>query len=157
VEWPESGSQTECGPRTERYFFRSQGIRGDDLEDLVSYIKAIPLRPNRYRAPDGELTPAQERGKAIFLRTNRKDGTPIPEGLAVFRLPFRQILHQSARRRCRHRQANRSLAADRYAGADQRSQQRAVSPRWLGTHVRRDLDHLQSQGPARRHQRSRQG
>ncbi|MGD0669226.1 MAG: hypothetical protein ABSB23_16835 [Bryobacteraceae bacterium] len=76
--------QTECGPRTERYFFRSQGIRGDDLEDLVSYIKAIPLRPNRYRAPDGELTPAQERGKAIFLRTTRKDGTPIPEGLQCF-------------------------------------------------------------------------
>jgi YVTN family beta-propeller protein len=76
--------QTECGPRTERYFFRSQGIRGDDLEDLVSYIKAIPLRPNRYRAPDGELTPAQERGKAIFLRTNRKDGTPIPEGNQCF-------------------------------------------------------------------------
>jgi len=71
--------QTECGPRTERYFFRSQGFRGDDLEDLVSYIKAIPLRPNRYRSPDGELTPAQERGKAIFLRTVRKDGTPIPE------------------------------------------------------------------------------
>jgi len=71
--------ETECGPRTERYFFRSQGIRGDDLEDLVAYIKAIPLRPNRYRAPDGELTPAQERGKAIFLRTTRKDGTPIPE------------------------------------------------------------------------------
>jgi YVTN family beta-propeller protein len=71
--------QTECGPRTERYFFRSQGFRGDDLEDLVSYIKAIPLRPNRYRSPDGELTPPQERGKAIFLRTVRKNGTPIPE------------------------------------------------------------------------------
>jgi YVTN family beta-propeller protein len=76
--------ETECGPRTERYFFRSQGIRGDDLEDLVSYIKAIPLRPNRYRAPDGELTPAQERGKAIFLRTTRKDGSAIPEGLQCF-------------------------------------------------------------------------
>ena len=76
--------ETECGPRTERYFFRSQGIRGDDLEDLVAYIKAIPLRPNRYRAPDGELTPAQERGKAIFLRTNRKDGSPIPEGNQCF-------------------------------------------------------------------------
>jgi len=76
--------QTECGPRTERFFFRSQGIRGDDLEDLVSYIKGIPLRPNRYRAPDGELTPAQERGKAIFLRTKRKDGTAIPEGNQCF-------------------------------------------------------------------------
>jgi YVTN family beta-propeller protein len=73
--------QTECGPRTERFFFRSQGFRGDDLEDLVSFIKSIPLRPNRYRLPDGQLTPAQERGKAIFERTSRKDGTPIPENL----------------------------------------------------------------------------
>jgi YVTN family beta-propeller protein len=76
--------QTECGPRTERFFFRSQGIRGDDLEDLVRYIKSIPLRPNRYRLPNGELTPAQERGKAIFERTAKKDGTPIPDLLQCF-------------------------------------------------------------------------
>ena len=76
--------QTECGPRTERYFFRSQGFRGDDLEDLVHYIKSIPLRPNRYRLPNGELSPAQERGKAIFERTAKKDGTPIPDELQCF-------------------------------------------------------------------------
>jgi YVTN family beta-propeller protein len=69
---------TECGPRTERFFFRSQGFRGDDLQDLAQYVTSIPLRPNRYRLPDGELTPAQERGKAIFERTAKKDGTPIP-------------------------------------------------------------------------------
>jgi YVTN family beta-propeller protein len=73
--------QTECGPRTERYFFRSQGFRGDDLEDLVTYIKSIPLRPNRYRLPNDERTPAQERGKAIFGRTRRKDGSLIPDSL----------------------------------------------------------------------------
>ena len=71
--------QTECGPRTERFFFRSEGFRGADLEDLVKYIKSIPLRPNRYRLPDGQLTAAQERGRALFRRTVRKDGTPIPE------------------------------------------------------------------------------
>jgi YVTN family beta-propeller protein len=71
--------QTECGPRTERFFFRSEGFRGADLEDLVKYIKSIPLRPNRYRLPGGELTPAQERGRAIFTRTVKKDGMPIPE------------------------------------------------------------------------------
>ena len=71
--------QTECGPRTERFFFRSQGFRGSDLQDLAQYVKSIPLRPNRYRLPNGELTPAQERGKAIFERTAKKDGTPIPE------------------------------------------------------------------------------
>jgi YVTN family beta-propeller protein len=71
--------QTECGPRTERFFFRNEGFRGADLEDLVAYIKSLPLRPNRYRKPDGTLTEAQERGRAIFTRTVKKDGTPIPE------------------------------------------------------------------------------
>jgi YVTN family beta-propeller protein len=70
---------TECGPRTERFFFRSQGFRGADLADLVTYIASIPLRPNRYRLPNGELTAAQERGKAIFERTRRKDGTPLKD------------------------------------------------------------------------------
>jgi YVTN family beta-propeller protein len=76
--------QTECGPRTERFFFRSQGFRGDDLEDLVRYVKSIPLRPNRFRLPKGELTPAQERGQAIFERTKKKNGTPIPDELQCF-------------------------------------------------------------------------
>ncbi len=76
--------QTECGPRTERYFFRSQGFRGADLEDLVKYVQSIPLRPNRYRLPDGEYSPAQERGLDIFQRTTRKNGTPIPDNLQCF-------------------------------------------------------------------------
>ncbi len=71
--------QTECGPRTEKYFFRSQGFRGDALEDLVKYIQSIPLRPNRYNLPDGEKTTSQERGEGIFNRTAKKDGTPIPD------------------------------------------------------------------------------
>jgi len=68
--------ETECGPRTEKFFYRSQSYDGEQLNDLVSFIKSIPLRPNRYR--NSELTPSQERGKAIFERTRRKDGTPIP-------------------------------------------------------------------------------
>ena len=71
--------ETECGPRTEKYFYRSQSYSREELSDLVSYIKSIPLRPNRYRLPNGELTAAQERGRDIFERTRRKDGTPIPE------------------------------------------------------------------------------
>jgi YVTN family beta-propeller protein len=70
---------TECGPRTERFFFRSQGFRDEDLADLVTYVGSIPLRPNRYRRSDGELTAAQERGKAIFERAKSKDGSLIPE------------------------------------------------------------------------------
>ncbi len=71
--------ETECGPRTEKFFYRSQSYSRAELGDLVAYIKAMPLRPNRYRLANGELTAAQERGKDIFERTNRKDGTPIPE------------------------------------------------------------------------------
>jgi len=71
--------ETECGPRTEKYFYRSQSYSPAELGDLVSYIKSLPLRPNRHRLPNGELTAAQERGKDIFERTRRKDGTPIPQ------------------------------------------------------------------------------
>ncbi|HUI81895.1 MAG TPA: hypothetical protein VLY24_28435 [Bryobacteraceae bacterium] len=70
--------ETECGPRTEKFFYRSQSYSREELSDLVSYIKSIPPRPNRYRLPNGELTPSQERGRDIFERTARKDGTPIP-------------------------------------------------------------------------------
>jgi len=71
--------ETECGPRTEKFFYRSESYDGWQLADLVSYIKAMPLRPNRYKLASGELTPAQERGKAIFERTRTKSGAPIPE------------------------------------------------------------------------------
>ena len=70
---------TECGPRTEKFFYRSQSYNSAELADLVTYVMALPYRPNRYRLAGGELTPAQERGKAIFARTKTKNGTPIPE------------------------------------------------------------------------------
>ncbi len=70
----------ECGTRTETYFWRSQTFDGLTLADLVLYIRHLPLRPNRFRAAGGDLTPAQERGRAIFNRTVDKLGQPIPEG-----------------------------------------------------------------------------
>lgn len=70
---------TECGPRTEKYFYRSQSYNEQELTDLVTYVYSLPFRPNRYRLPNGELTPAQERGKAIFERTTDKKGRAIPE------------------------------------------------------------------------------
>jgi len=70
---------TECGPRTEKFFFRSQSFNQQQLTDLVTFVYSLPYRPNRYRLANGELTPAQERGKAIFERTKAKNGQPIPE------------------------------------------------------------------------------
>jgi YVTN family beta-propeller protein len=69
--------ETECGQLSERYFFRSQGFRGQELTDVVSFLKSIPVRPNRSRLPSGQLTPGQARGKAIFLRKTTNDGRTI--------------------------------------------------------------------------------
>lgn len=70
---------TECGPRTEKFFFRSQSFNQQQLTDLVTFVYSLPYRPNRYRSPNGELTQAEERGKRIFERTAAKNGAPIPE------------------------------------------------------------------------------
>jgi YVTN family beta-propeller protein len=69
---------TQCGPRIAKFLFRSEGFNTHELEDLITYINQIPLAPNRHLAADGQLTEAQERGKAIFYRTQRNDGSPIP-------------------------------------------------------------------------------
>jgi YVTN family beta-propeller protein len=69
----------ECGFRTEMYFWRSQNYDDLRLADLVLYIRHLPLRPNRWRAADGRLTSAQERGRVLFYRTVDKLGQPIPQ------------------------------------------------------------------------------
>ena len=70
---------TECGPRTEKYFWRSENYDNATLTALTFYIRSLPPRPNRFRLPNGELTPAQERGKALFERAEDKTGKPIAE------------------------------------------------------------------------------
>ncbi len=70
---------TECGPRTEKYFWRSETFDDLTLTDLVTYIRSIPLRPNRWRLQSGDLSPAQERGKNLFERTTDKFRKPIAE------------------------------------------------------------------------------
>ena len=69
---------TECGPRTEKYFWRSENYNDLQLADLVLYIRSLPARPNRWRLPNNEMTPAQDRGEAIFDRTVDNFGNPIP-------------------------------------------------------------------------------
>jgi len=69
---------TECGPRTEKYFWRSENYDDLTLTDLVTYIRSLPPRPNRWRLPGYELSAAQDRGKAIFERAVDKFGNPIP-------------------------------------------------------------------------------
>jgi YVTN family beta-propeller protein len=70
---------TECGPRTEKYFWRSENYDNLTLAHLATYVRSLPPRPNRWRQANGELTPAQERGKAIFERAEDKFKKPIAE------------------------------------------------------------------------------
>jgi len=69
---------TECGPRTEKYFWRSENYDDLQLADLVLYIRSLSARPNRWRIPGSVLTSAQARGKAIFERTIDNFGKPVP-------------------------------------------------------------------------------
>jgi len=70
---------TECGPRTEKYFWRSEQFDNLTLADLTIYIRNMPTRPNRWKLPGYQLTPAQERGRALFAREVDKFGKPILE------------------------------------------------------------------------------
>jgi YVTN family beta-propeller protein len=70
---------TECGPRTEKYFWRSENYDDLTLTDLVVYVRSLPSRPNRWRPANGDLTPAQERGRALFERATDKFGNAIPQ------------------------------------------------------------------------------
>ena len=70
---------TECGPRTEKYFWRSEQYDNLTLADLSIYIRNMRTRPNRWKLAGREMTPAQERGKAIFERSTDKFGKPIDE------------------------------------------------------------------------------
>jgi YVTN family beta-propeller protein len=69
----------ECGVRTEKYFWRAENYDDLTLADLSMYILGLPPRPNRWRLKAMEMTPAQERGKAVFERSVDKFGKPIPE------------------------------------------------------------------------------
>jgi YVTN family beta-propeller protein len=69
---------TECGPRTEKYFWRSENYDDLTLADLVTYIRSLPARPNRWLKPGDQPTAEEERGQAIFERDKDKFGKPIP-------------------------------------------------------------------------------
>src|ERR1039458_101928 len=70
---------TECGPRTEKYFWRSENLDKLKLAQSATYIRSLPPRPNRWRLANGEQTPAQERGQELFTRSVDKFGKPIAE------------------------------------------------------------------------------
>ena len=70
--------QTQDGPRTAMYIFRSQGFSSTEVNDLVTYLLALRLPRNPHLATDGQLTEAQGRGREIFFRDKTMDAKVIP-------------------------------------------------------------------------------
>jgi YVTN family beta-propeller protein len=70
----------QCGPRFAKVLTRADPFPDDKLADIVAYIESLP--PPRPDPRAGIVartdTGAVARGRAIFERTKRRDGTPIP-------------------------------------------------------------------------------
>jgi len=74
----------QCGARLAVFFTRIDPYTPEELDALTTYICTIPRPPNRFRPLGADLTPAQRRGKRIFERRYKNDGTPLsPEGRCV--------------------------------------------------------------------------
>jgi YVTN family beta-propeller protein len=69
--------ETQDGPRTAMYIFRSQGFSSAEIEDLVGYIFSLHLVKNPHLAADGQLTATQARGHELFFRDKTRSGTPL--------------------------------------------------------------------------------
>lgn len=69
----------QCGFRFATFLMRAEPFDRMQLTALVAFEQALPLYPNPHRPRNGSLTPAQQRGKAIFERTVTNDGKPIPK------------------------------------------------------------------------------
>ncbi|MCS7237449.1 MAG: beta-propeller fold lactonase family protein [Thermoguttaceae bacterium] len=68
----------QCGARLGVFFTRIQPYTPEELSAVDYYLSTIPRPPNRYRPLGAELTEAQRRGREIFYRTRKTDGTEIP-------------------------------------------------------------------------------
>jgi YVTN family beta-propeller protein len=69
----------QCGPRLSVFFTRLAPFTPEQIEALDTYICTIPRPPNRYRPVGAPLTDTQRRGRAMFYRTKKNDGTSIPK------------------------------------------------------------------------------
>jgi hypothetical protein len=72
--------QRQCGPRFAMVLTRADPFPEDQLEDLVAFLESLPPpRPDPGAGHVAELAAgARQRGKEIFERVRRKDGSEIP-------------------------------------------------------------------------------
>jgi YVTN family beta-propeller protein len=70
--------ETQAGPRTAMFIFRSQGFSDSQVRDLTTFIRSLTLPPNPRRKANTDVAEAQERGRKIFFRTTTNSGQIIP-------------------------------------------------------------------------------
>ncbi len=83
---------TECGPRTEKYFWRSENYDSLTLTDLVSYVRSLPSRPNRLRAGRTYSRTGARQGPVRAREGQIRQGYPGSQPLLV--LPQRPQGHE---------------------------------------------------------------
>lgn len=66
----------QCGPRFAKVLTRAEVFPEGDLADVVAYIESLP-EPRRDPRAD-ERSAAAARGRVLFERTRRRDGSEIP-------------------------------------------------------------------------------
>lgn len=72
--------ERQCGMRFAKVLSRAEVMSTEQISDMVSYLHSLPPPPPEVDAGQlgGRDTGAVERGREIFFRTHRKDGTLIP-------------------------------------------------------------------------------
>jgi len=89
--------EIQCGPRFAKVLMRTEPFPKQELKDLTTFIQSLPP-PRLARQAQAKLTPAEERGRAIFYATKTPTGAEIPVSkrcvtchpppLYTVRLPF---------------------------------------------------------------------
>ncbi|MBL9134838.1 MAG: hypothetical protein JNK85_03175 [Verrucomicrobiales bacterium] len=69
--------EIQCGPRFAKVLMRTDPFEGQALKDLTVYIQSLPPARTRH-AQERALSPAQERGRALFYATETPSRIPIP-------------------------------------------------------------------------------
>ena len=72
----------ECGP-TVSGAMRGPELNASDLAALTTFVTELPLMPNPYRGPQGEISEAARRGRQIFEKDGRCTECHASEGYSI--------------------------------------------------------------------------
>ena len=134
---------TECGPRTENIFLAVAELRRSDADGSGAVHPQLAIAAESLACgPNGELTPAQERGRAHLLSNSGQTGAADSRGKPVRVLSQRAKGDEPEIVRRGDRKADGQQRAVGYAATDERRADGAVSARRVGAVAGGDMDGL---------------